>query len=98
LKLNDRQLHALTLNNLGCAYKKDRKPNVALNYMTQALKLEQEDKAQQSQLAGTKLNICAILSSLSRHSESISYCLSAINDLSVSLKTLKVKGIKDKEK
>jgi hypothetical protein len=36
------KLFSLTMNNLGCYYKKMFKPNVALKYMKQALENEEE--------------------------------------------------------
>lgn len=36
------KLYSLTMNNLGCYYKKVYKPNVALKYMKQALEKEEE--------------------------------------------------------
>jgi hypothetical protein len=54
---------ALTMNNLGCFYKKRNKPNVALNYLQAALQIEEHNKSEDyANMAGTKLNICAILS------------------------------------
>lgn len=38
------KLYSLTMNNLGCYYKKVAKPNVGLKYMKQALEKEEESK------------------------------------------------------
>jgi hypothetical protein len=59
------RMESLTLNNIGCYYKKIGKPNVALSYMYKALAIESKDGSSGTRCsqAGTKLNICAILSS-----------------------------------
>ena len=56
------KLYSLTMNNLGCYYKKMYKPNVALKYMQWALMNDINSKQPKSHLSSTKLNICAILS------------------------------------
>jgi hypothetical protein len=56
------KLYSLTMNNLGCYYKKIEKPNVALKYLKRALQNEIESLQPISYIASTKLNICAILS------------------------------------
>ena len=61
------KLFSLTMNNLGCYYKKIFKPNVALKYLKNALKNEIDSLQPISYIASTKLNICAILSLLKRH-------------------------------
>lgn len=66
--------------------------------MIAALSLESECGITLSQIAGTKLNICAILSSLKKHKDSIRYCASGISDLMNILKIIKIKRIKDKDK
>lgn len=58
------KLRALTLNNLGCYYKRISKPNVSLRYMSAALAEEIKGHQPKSHIASTKLNICAILSTL----------------------------------
>ena len=92
------QMLALTYNNLGCIYKKNSKPNVALQYMLKALKVESESAISKSQQAGTKLNICAILSQLNKHTEAIKYCKAATNDLMATLKMIRLKNMKNLDK
>jgi tetratricopeptide (TPR) repeat protein len=75
------KLYALTMNNLGCYYKKISKPNVALRYMKQALEREEESQQPKSHIASTKLNICAILSQMRKHRMAIDFVSSAIRDL-----------------
>ena len=59
------KLFSLTLNNFGCYYKRQYKPNSALKYLQAALNLEKTDKGiSKVELAGTYLNLCAIYSSL----------------------------------
>ena len=66
------KLFSLTLNNFGCYYKKQRKPNSALKYLKAALNLERADKGiTKVELAGTYLNLCAIYSGLNRHSDAV---------------------------
>jgi len=89
---------ALTYNNLGCYYKRCKKANVSLKYMKQALTLEQCIRQPKSHQASTKLNICAILSQLSKHKEAIKYATSAVSDLMITLKLIKISIIKNPEK
>jgi tetratricopeptide (TPR) repeat protein len=73
------QLFALTLNNFGCYYKKVRKPRVALNYVSMALKIERNNrKTTKGELASTYLNMCAIHSELQQHQEAIAKAAKAI--------------------
>jgi hypothetical protein len=53
-------LHAITLNNLGCYYKRLGNPQLALDYLTKALAFG--GVTETTNLAGTNLNICAIYS------------------------------------
>lgn len=62
---------ALTLNNIGCYYKKLNKPKVALWYMQDSLNVEKGTNLPKSHIASTKLNICAILSRMERHQEAV---------------------------
>lgn len=66
--------------------------------MLKALKVESEADLLKSQQAGTKLNICAILSQLNKHNEAIKYCKAATNDLMTTLKIIRLKNMKNKEK
>ena len=86
------QMTALTFNNLGCFYKKTKKLKVAFRYLKMALEIETKSSLNSS-IASTKLNICAILSSLMKHSEAIKYAASAIGDLLKRLKFIKIKKL-----
>ena len=88
---------ALTFNNLGCYYKKVGKPKVAYRYMLNALEIEEQCDLPESHLASTKLNICAILSSLSKHTEAIEYANSACADLIEALKLIRIKCLPDEK-
>ena len=68
--LGEESLHRLscvTLNNLGCFYKKLNFSNVALEYFMQVLALEQLLKVDTISLVSTMLNICANLSKQGKH-------------------------------
>lgn len=66
------RLLSLTFNNMGCYYKKQEKPNVALFYLKSSLEIEQGDqKTEKLNLAGTHLNLCAIYSKLSKNKEAV---------------------------
>jgi tetratricopeptide (TPR) repeat protein len=71
-------LQAVTCNNLGCYYKKAGKFHGALSYLRRALKMELELKTHEVTLAGTHLNICAILSKLEKHDKAVQHALSAL--------------------
>lgn len=76
---NRLKLMGITLNNLGCYYKKRKKPIVALGYLEQALEVELQTETDQINIAGSHLNICAILSSLSKHNESLHHAQKALS-------------------
>merc|ERR1719424_2502977 len=71
-------LLSVTCNNLGCYYKKVGKFHGALSYLRRALKMEVELKTHEVTLAGTHLNICAILSKLEKHDKAVQHALSAL--------------------
>jgi len=71
-------LLAVTCNNLGCYYKKVGKFHGALSYLRRALKMEVELRTHEVTLAGTHLNICAILSKLEKHDKAVQHALSAL--------------------
>merc|ERR1719421_711947 len=75
-------LLAVTCNNLGCYYKKVGKLHGALSYLRRALKMEVELHTEPVTLAGTHLNICAILSKLDKHDKAVQHALSALDLIS----------------
>lgn len=72
------KLFSITFNNLGCYYKKSKKPLVALSYLQRSLELEIELNSNLSAVASSHLNICAILSSLKRHEEALIHASKAV--------------------
>eukprot|EP00439_Symbiodinium_sp_Y106_P077563 s9_g16.t1 len=74
-------LLATTCNNLGCYYKKVGKFHGALGYLRRALKLEVELKTDEVTLAGTHLNLCAVLSKLEKHDKALQHALVALDML-----------------
>lgn len=79
---NQAKLLSITLNNLGCYYKRTNKPTVALHYLWKALEVGTRDNIDISNLAGTHLNVCAIESQLGKHSTAIMHAKRAIKLLS----------------
>eukprot|EP00746_Dinoflagellata_sp_MGD_P168155 gnl/MRDRNA2_/MRDRNA2_99375_c0_seq1.p1 gnl/MRDRNA2_/MRDRNA2_99375_c0~~gnl/MRDRNA2_/MRDRNA2_99375_c0_seq1.p1 ORF type:complete len:914 (+),score=214.10 gnl/MRDRNA2_/MRDRNA2_99375_c0_seq1:107-2848(+) len=75
-------LLAVTCNNLGCYYKKVGKLHAALSYLRQALKVEVSLQTDDVTVAGTHLNICAILSKLEKHDKAVQHALCALELIS----------------
>jgi len=71
-------LAAVTCNNLGCYYKKVGKLHGALSYLRRALQMEVDLGTDEVTLAGTHLNICAILSKLEKHDKACQHALQAL--------------------
>ena len=63
------QLAGITLNNLGCLYKKLKYNKVAIEYFKQVMNIELTTGAEPVSIVATMLNISAILSSIGRHKE-----------------------------
>ncbi|OMJ92458.1 hypothetical protein SteCoe_4798 [Stentor coeruleus] len=78
------KLVSITYNNLGCYYKKHKKPLVALNYLQKALELEEDSDDDSTNIASSHLNICAILSSIGKHEEALDHSKKAIELLEAS--------------
>jgi tetratricopeptide (TPR) repeat protein len=73
------KLYALTLNNLGCIYKKKGKMHCALRYLQEALAIEtHKDVGSHEELAGTYLNLGVTLNELGRYPEALRKTLHAI--------------------
>jgi len=75
-------LLAVTCNNLGCYYKKVGKLHAALSYLRKALKIEVSLQTDDVTVAGTHLNICAILSKLEKHDKAVQHALCALELIS----------------
>lgn len=71
-------LLAVTSNNLGCYYKKVGKLHAALSYLRKALKIEVSLQTDDVTVAGTHLNICAILSKLEKHDKAVQHATCAL--------------------
>lgn len=79
--LNADKLFGITLNNFGCFYKRSGNPSLALNFLRKALEIESKPPIDINNLAGTHLNICAILSQIGDHYKALSHALKALNML-----------------
>jgi len=65
----DQQIYRLvgiTLNNLGCFYRRSNMPQVALKYLKKALQIESATANDTTSMAETHLNICAIYSYMNK--------------------------------
>mmetsp|Transcript_78539 Transcript_78539/g.163178 ORF Transcript_78539/g.163178 Transcript_78539/m.163178 type:complete len:963 (+) Transcript_78539:119-3007(+) len=78
----EKRLLAVTCNNLGCYYKKVGKLHGALSYLRRALNMEVDLGTDDVTVAGTHLNICAILSKLEKHDKAVQHALSALELIS----------------
>lgn len=72
-------LMAVMCNNLGCYYKKVGKLHAALSYLRKALKIEVSLHTDDVTVAGTHLNICAILSKLDKHDKAVQHAACALD-------------------
>jgi tetratricopeptide (TPR) repeat protein len=75
-------LLAVTCNNLGCYYKKVGKLHAALSYLRKSLKIEVNLQTDDVTVAGTHLNICAILSKLDKHDKAAQHATCALELIS----------------
>ena len=65
--LSDNDLLAITLNNMGCYYKKLGKLALSLQFLQKALDLDPSKPSSAANMAGTHLNMCSIKSQLGNH-------------------------------
>ena len=70
------KLHAVTLNNLGCYYKRINSNDIALEYLKRAL--EEEKDTDGATAAGTHLNILAVLSQQNSHEDALFHGIQAL--------------------
>jgi len=70
-------IRAVTLNNLGCLFRKKGKLRTALSYLQSALKIE-STLLDNTKRADTHLNICVALSELKRHKEALEHARTAL--------------------
>ena len=82
------KLNAVTLNNLGCYYKRVHNYDLALNYLKRAL--EEEETNDKATSAGTHLNILAVLAQQDNHQQALYHGIQALKLLkdSDNIKTL----------
>lgn len=76
-------LRAVTYNNMGCFYKSMSKLHTALNYLKKAQKIEERIGHKCQNPAGTHLNLCALLSQMSKHQEALQQAQCALKLLEV---------------
>ncbi|OWZ23403.1 hypothetical protein PHMEG_0001738 [Phytophthora megakarya] len=85
-----RAFRLITLNNLACHAKHTSKPLVAVSFLERALKLQLKTQATEStqttipasEIALTRLNLCAVLSQLHRHAAAVAHARAAVAQLS----------------
>lgn len=82
------QARAITFNNIACYYRKMNKPKLALTYLQSALQIEKTLEVTEN-AADTHLNICAVLSQLSKHDLALLHGTSAV----ALLQELVMKGV-----
>lgn len=76
-------LRAVTYNNMGCFYKSMSKLHTALQYLKKAQKIEERIGHKCQNPAGTHLNLCALLSQMSKHQEALQQAQCALKLLEV---------------
>ncbi|KAG1686010.1 hypothetical protein DVH05_007311 [Phytophthora capsici] len=75
-----RVFRLITLNNLSCHAKYTGRPLVAVNFLERALKLQLKNESSSSttEIALTRLNLCAVLSQLQRHMAAAAHAKAAV--------------------
>ncbi|KAK1930317.1 hypothetical protein P3T76_014277 [Phytophthora citrophthora] len=78
-----RVFRLITLNNLSCHAKHTGKPLVAVNFLERALKLQlktqtSDSSSSSTEIALTRLNLCAVLSQLQRHIAAAAHAKAAV--------------------
>lgn len=74
---NSLEYKAVTMNNFACYYRKVGKLKLAIEYLKSSLDIEIKLN-NQSTLADTHLNMCAILSQLQKHEEALQHSLMSV--------------------
>ena len=67
----------MTYNNIACYFRRKGKLRTALSYLEKAQRIEMRAKSV-SNPAGTRLNLCAVLSQLDRHQEALEHARAAV--------------------
>ena len=73
------KLLSITYNNFGCHYKRRKQYKVALEYLSRAQRIEEEDQAEPKTKASTHLNISALYSALKRHNQALWHAKQALD-------------------
>eukprot|EP00283_Hemiselmis_rufescens_P017016 CAMPEP_0173438714 /NCGR_PEP_ID=MMETSP1357-20121228/20563_1 /TAXON_ID=77926 /ORGANISM="Hemiselmis rufescens, Strain PCC563" /LENGTH=273 /DNA_ID=CAMNT_0014404025 /DNA_START=232 /DNA_END=1049 /DNA_ORIENTATION=- len=68
---------AVTYNNLACYYRRKGKLRTALSFLEKALRIEKRAEVVVNP-AGTRLNLCAVMSQLERHQEALEHAQAAV--------------------
>ena len=71
------KLRATILNNLGCFYKDNQQPHIALKYLRKASKLEEILNVSDLRTGSVYVNVCVTYSLLNKHSHALSAGLHA---------------------
>jgi len=79
-------------NQLACSYKRLDKPRLTKSYLEKALELSRTYKEAPIDRASLHLNMCAVLSGLSKHKEAVKYGASAVQYAQEELVNLKLAG------
>ena len=74
-----RKLRAITLNNIGCYYKRVAQGEKALEYLEAALEIDVSNPSDKTNLAGTHLNLSALKSQSGHHKAALSHCQAALH-------------------
>ncbi|CAG9324353.1 unnamed protein product [Blepharisma stoltei] len=72
------KLLAITYNNLGCFFKRTGNHSEALNYLFKAVEMEKNLPNEFANIAGSHLNICAILSNEGEHERALRHALKSL--------------------
>lgn len=75
------KLEAITLNNLGCLYRRLKDLSRAYDLLKACASVELQHPDRCENPASTMLNLCAVLGSMGRHSEALSYAVDAVHSL-----------------
>jgi tetratricopeptide (TPR) repeat protein len=74
-----KRLRAVSLNNMGCFYRRRKKLHASLRNLEQALEIELNIQGPPIAPAGTHLNICAVLSELKHHEAALVHANAALS-------------------
>lgn len=76
--LHRQKLFAITFNNLGCFFKRTGQYKEALSYLFKAVEMEKNLPNEFANIAGSHLNICAILSMEGEHERALRHALKSL--------------------